>query len=200
MVTHSPELAEEYANVIVSMEDGQIKDISQNIPSENKDVPEINDNKPKSKMSILTAFKLAYRNLKLKKGRTIWTSIGMSIGIIGIALALALTSGTKTTVENQVMAIFPANTIRVFADEGESVGSSRNLTYTDYQNIKEIASDAQGVVFFPDNIMPTIVSLDKKSADIMKMQDRQETKMSTIFLLIIMVQPFSNLKILEIIG
>ncbi|MDL2212014.1 ABC transporter ATP-binding protein, partial [Erysipelotrichaceae bacterium OttesenSCG-928-M19] len=112
MVTHSPELAKEYANVIVSMEDGQIIDVEENIaaiePSELKPASDT-----KSNMKLWTAFKLAYRNLRLKKGRTLWTSIGMSIGIIGIALALALTNGTRQTVENQVLTIFPANSVMV---------------------------------------------------------------------------------------
>lgn len=174
MVTHSPELAKEYANVIVSMEDGQISNVENNIISEKEIEVSENQNVSRSNMKLKTSFKLAYRNLLLKKGRTILTAIGMSIGIIGIALALALTNGTRHAVENQVKAIFPAGLIMVSdKDNQREVGSEiKKLDYDDYQNIKKLASDANSVIFFPDEIIGTIASFDKKTADVTKLQEK----------------------------
>lgn len=172
MVTHSPELAQQYANVIVSMEDGKIIKTEENIPVESKVEKRVEKDESKSNMGVLTAFRLALQNLKLKKGRTIWTSIGMSIGIVGIALAFALSNGTKTTVENQLNSIFPANMIMVTKDNGkkENDFSDKNnrLSYKDYQEILKQSKDVGVSYFSSDDIIPLIASPDKKTSDIEK--------------------------------
>ncbi|MCJ7714516.1 ATP-binding cassette domain-containing protein, partial [Candidatus Bathyarchaeota archaeon] len=116
MVTHAPELAETYADLIVKMEDGKIISIEENIASITSDDSKIEQKekiKTKSKMSFLTALKMSLRNAWLKKGRTLATAIGTSIGICGISLAIAITSGTTNAVNSQVKGIFPTNAITV---------------------------------------------------------------------------------------
>ena len=99
MVTHNPELAEEYATRIVRLKDGVI--VSDTDPfeiEENQDEP-VHKNMGKSSMSFLTAFSLSANNLLTKKGRTILTAFAGSIGIIGIALILALSTGFQNYID-----------------------------------------------------------------------------------------------------
>ena len=101
MVTHNPELAEEYANRIVKVKDGHI--ISDSNPDEidikNMATPKY-ENMGKASMSLLTALSLSFNNLKTKKGRTLLTAFAGSIGIIGIALILSLSNGVNTYIDN----------------------------------------------------------------------------------------------------
>lgn len=92
MVTHNPNLADKYSSRIVRLLDGQV--IEDTNPYEAKDF-ELEHKKPgkKAAMSIWTAFSLSLRNLFTKKARTILTAFAGSIGIIGIALILSLSSG-----------------------------------------------------------------------------------------------------------
>jgi len=87
MVTHNPEIAEEYSTRIVKLKDGKIiGDTDPFNPDEKKlDKPQ-HKNLGKSSMSVLTAFSLSLNNLFTKKARTILTAFAGSIGIIGIAL------------------------------------------------------------------------------------------------------------------
>ena len=98
MVTHNPELAEKYSSRIIRMLDGLIVGDTMpfEVPKQEEKVEEV-DKKQKVKkptMSFWTAFKLSLNNLFTKKGRTILTSFAGSIGIIGIALILAVSQGT----------------------------------------------------------------------------------------------------------
>lgn len=90
MVTHNPELAEEYADRIVSFSDGRIVSDTNPFVSENNS----NDYKPKkTSMNFLTALKLSGNNIVTKKWRTALTAFASSIGIIGVALVLSLSNG-----------------------------------------------------------------------------------------------------------
>lgn len=90
MVTHNPELAEEYADRIVSFSDGRIVSDTNPFVSEN----DLNDYKPKkTSMNFLTALKLSGNNIVTKKWRTALTAFASSIGIIGVALVLSLSNG-----------------------------------------------------------------------------------------------------------
>ena len=99
MVTHNPELAEQYSSRIVRMLDGNIIGDTMPLEVEEQPVIAIKEKKTKKKvkkptMSFWTAFKLSLNNLFTKKGRTVLTSFAGSIGIIGIALILAVSQGT----------------------------------------------------------------------------------------------------------
>ena len=98
MVTHNPELAEEYANRIVRLKDGQITDDSNPLQIESEE-PAVHKNLGKASMSLATSFGLSLNNLMTKKGRTFLTSFAGSIGIIGIALILALSTGFKNYID-----------------------------------------------------------------------------------------------------
>ena len=100
MVTHNPELAEEYSTRIVKLKDGKVTDDSDPFILDVKDMiePE-HKNLGKAKMSIFTAFALSFNNLLTKKARTLLTSFAGSIGIIGIALILSLSTGFQNYID-----------------------------------------------------------------------------------------------------
>ena len=111
MVTHNPELAEEYSSRIVRLRDGEVVDDSNPYEGEPTEViPSVEESQKagykaakkekkkkakKTSMSFFTALSLSMNNLMTKKGRTILTSFAGSIGIIGIALILALSNGIQ---------------------------------------------------------------------------------------------------------
>ena len=106
MVTHNPELAEEYSTRIIRLLDGKI--IGDTDPYTAPEVTEEPASKTKKKvkkpkkpsMSFFTALSLSLNNLMTKKARTILTSFAGSIGIIGIALILALSNGIQTFIDD----------------------------------------------------------------------------------------------------
>lgn len=111
MVTHNPELAEQYATRIVNLKDGTIR--ADSMPYEANEeaigTPE-HRNLGKSSMSFLTALSLSFNNLKTKKARTLLTSFAGSIGIIGIALILSLSTGVNAyiqSVEEDTLSEYP---------------------------------------------------------------------------------------------
>lgn len=101
MVTHNPELAEEYATRIVKLRDGQVTDDSNPYEVDSATAAKAEHrNMGKASMSFLTALSLSFNNLRTKKGRTLLTAFAGSIGIIGIALILSLSTGVNTYIEN----------------------------------------------------------------------------------------------------
>ena len=101
MVTHNPELAEKYSTRIVKLFDGKLVGDTKPYKSRKKKAVQSAKKSNKTKMSYLTALGLSFKNLLTKKGRTILVAIAGSIGIIGIALILAISSGFSTYV-NQI--------------------------------------------------------------------------------------------------
>ena len=99
MVTHNPDLAEKYATRIINLLDGEITNDTKPYNSKN-DIKDGVDNNKKTSMSFLTAMNLSLNNLMTKKGRTLLTAFAGSIGIIGIALILALSNGVQEYINN----------------------------------------------------------------------------------------------------
>ena len=98
MVTHNPELAQAYSTRIVQVLDGNI--LSDSNPYEpTEETKQVDIQFKKTKMSYLTALALSFNNLLTKKGRTFLTAFAGSIGIIGIALILALSNGVSDYVK-----------------------------------------------------------------------------------------------------
>ena len=111
MVTHNPELAENYATRIVNIKDGKIlADTNPYKVDKEKHKKTIHKNLGKTSMSFFTSLALSFNNLRTKKGRTILTSFAGSIGIIGIALILSLSNGVNTyikSVEEDTLSEYP---------------------------------------------------------------------------------------------
>ena len=109
MVTHNPELAEQYATRIVRLLDGQI--IADSDPYDGSQEQAVQESgKKHASMSALTAFSLSLSNLMTKKARAIMTAFAGSIGIIGIALILSISTGINdyiTGVERDTLSSYP---------------------------------------------------------------------------------------------
>ncbi len=132
MVTHNPELADEYATRIINLRDGLI------VNDNNEYIPEIKEEskkegkkkKYKTSMSFKTALSLSLNNLLTKKARTALTSFAGSIGIIGIALILSLSSGFKAyinKVQEDTLSTYP---IQIQSETLDTAGLLEELAGT----------------------------------------------------------------------
>lgn len=109
MVTHNADLAEKYSSRIIKILDGKITDDS-NPVKDNEENKKEQGIFRKTSMKFFTAFRLSLNNLLTKKGRTILTAFAGSIGIIGIALILAISTGVQdyiNKVEEDTLSSYP---------------------------------------------------------------------------------------------
>ena len=151
MVTHNPELAEEYATRIVNLRDGMITGDSDPYVVADE-IPAVHKNMGKASMSFLTSLLLSFNNLKTKKGRTFLTAFAGSIGIIGIALILSLSNGVNEyihNVEENTLSEYPLEIDeagvnltslilnRTKKDEGEYEVRERHTLSTMFSNIRK---------------------------------------------------------------
>lgn len=100
MVTHNPELAEQYATRIVNLADGIIRSDSDPFDPAPEDMRASKKQVRRTSMNFLTALSLSWNNLLTKKGRTLMTAFAGSIGIIGIAAILSLANGVNSYIAN----------------------------------------------------------------------------------------------------
>ena len=110
MVTHNPELAEDYATRIVTLTDGVIRSDTDPYEPTAEDMRVSEKPARRTKMSFLTALSLSFKNLMTKKGRTLMTAFAGSIGIIGIAAILSLANGVNNyikSVEEETLSEYP---------------------------------------------------------------------------------------------
>ncbi len=110
MVTHNPELAEQYATRIVNLADGHITDDTDPFAPTASEIRKSKKKIRRTSMSFLTALSLSFNNLMTKKGRTIMTAFAGSIGIIGIAAILSLANGVNNyiaSVEEETLSSYP---------------------------------------------------------------------------------------------
>ena len=183
MVTHNPELAEVYSTRIVNLKDGQIT--SDTNPF---DVPEgsveekLTKNQKRVSMSFWTSLGLSFANLRTKIGRTILTSFAGSIGIIGIALILALSTGMNqyiTRVQKETMTSYPitissqtidATSIMQLRTQMMGLSSQKETkedddkVHTDYQSLKQ--SDAVANNLIQNNLAEFKKYLDNPASEI----------------------------------
>lgn len=118
MVTHNPELAEQYANRIVRIKDGTLTSDTNPYTPSKEDAP-AEAAKKRVSMSFFTAVSLSLNNLLTKKGRTILTAFAGSIGIIGIALILSLSTGINdyiNGIQEDTLSSYPIDIYRETAD------------------------------------------------------------------------------------
>ena len=143
MVTHNPEIAEQYSSRIIKILDGKIIDDS-NPYSEKKE--KIREEKTKkTSMSFLTALSLSFKNLLTKKGRTILTSFAGSIGIIGIAMILAISTGVQNyinAVQQDTLSSFP---IQIEKETTDMTALMETMINTSSSENSEDKSNREGV-------------------------------------------------------
>lgn len=140
MVTHNPDLANNYADRIIKFKDGNIVNDSNKLNEENYDG---SYSLKKTSMSFLTALKLSFTNIKTKKGRTLLTAFASSIGIIGIAVILSLSSGFNEKideVQSDTLAQFPI-TITKTSQEVDIEAMREEMTNTMSKKKEYVNSD-----------------------------------------------------------
>lgn len=136
MVTHNPDLAEKYSTRIIKLLDGGVTDDSNPFTEEEKNID--TGKIGKTSMTFITALSLSLNNLLTKKGRTLLTAFAGSIGIIGIALILSLSSGMQNyinRVEEDTLSSYPITLQETTMDTGEllkaATGSLESKKYDD---------------------------------------------------------------------
>lgn len=145
MVTHNPDLAKEYSDRIVEFKDGKIISDTNPFDEENdKDTFKLK----KTSMSFFTALKLSFNNIMTKKGRTALTAFASSIGIIGIAVILSLSSGFQVVIDDfqkDALAEFPITISKQSASMDEETmkklsgeWSDKMTQTTEFANTDEI--------------------------------------------------------------
>ena len=168
MVTHNPELAEDYATRIVTLTDGVIRSDTDPFDPTAEDMRESEKPARRTKMSFLTALALSFKNLMTKKGRTLMTAFAGSIGIIGIAAILALANGVNNyikSVEEETLSEYPLQiqstgfdmTSMMFGAAGEGAEASGD------GGTEEKPEDSVHVVEMVSNMVSSIGSNDLAS-------------------------------------
>ena len=147
MVTHNPELATNYSSRIIKLKDGKVIDDTNpydgKINTKESLEKEIEKSK-KTSMNLRTALSLSLNNLMTKKGRTILTAFAGSIGIIGIALILSLSSGLNNyinKVEENTLALYPLKLEKTTMDSETFMTSLMESTKTKQHNNDKVYSN-----------------------------------------------------------
>ena len=134
MVTHNPEIAENYSTRIIRLLDGKVTDDSNPYFTEDEKEVVPKPVKKKRSMSFFTALLLSLNNLMTKKGRTFLTSFAGSIGIIGIALILSVSTGVNayiTSIEESTMSSYPLQIQQSTMDTATLLTSLMNQNQVD---------------------------------------------------------------------
>lgn len=145
MVTHNSELAKQYSTRIVKLLDGRI--VSDTKPFTEKEKEKTPLKRRKISMSFFTALALSFNNLRTKKGRTLLTSFAGSIGIIGIALILALSTGMNdyiAAIQKSTMTAYPITISAESIDLSSAMGMRSEIVGT-AQGRKEEHAERTGV-------------------------------------------------------
>ncbi len=188
MVTHNPELAEQYANRIVRLRDGLITDDTRPFePDDTKLAPPIHKNMGRSSMSLLTSLALSFNNLRTKKARTLLTAFAGSIGIIGIALIISLSAGVNAYIadmERSTLSEYPLQIlssgvdITSFLSSGSSDGTTATGLPTDEDGKKDTSGGVEGMVSVRQLITKMVSGLT--SNDLTSLKKYLESDESTI--------------------
>ena len=159
MVSHNPELARQYATRIVQLRDGKICDDSDPFqPEAGQIVVPVHKNMGKSSMSLGTALSLSFNNLKTKKARTLLTAFAGSIGIIGIALILSLSSGVNAYIQD-----VERDTLSEYPLQIQSTGFDLTSLLAQPSDGTEAADGTVGVLEMVTDMFSTMNSNDLKS-------------------------------------
>ena len=152
MVTHNPELAEKYASRTIRLLDGQVISDSNPFEPPVTDTADKKNPKRKPSMSFWTALSLSLNNLMTKKARTFLTSFAGSIGIIGIALILSLSTGLRqyiSNVEEDTLSGYPIALEESTMDVGELVSGMMGNS--------ESAGNHENDQIYSNNIMTDMI-------------------------------------------
>lgn len=163
MVTHNPELAEQYSTRIVRLLDGQVVEDSNPYHGEEGAIVDRvkNTTKEKTNMSFLTSLGLSARNLWTKKGRTSVTAVAGSIGIIGVCLVLALSSGIHGYIDSMQDDMLSGNPIAI-RETGYNLDSLTDAMQNMRQDEKRETTE-KGLVYI-DSYIESLAKMGEASA------------------------------------
>lgn len=160
MVTHNPELAETYSTRVVKILDGVITDDSNPFTEEDKkQEKQVKAKEGRTSMKFFTALRLSLNNLMTKKGRTLLTSFAGSIGIIGIALILAISTGVQNyiqKVEEDTLSSYPITI------EESTVDMTSMMEAMMGENEEDTSGHEEGKVYSSDIMSDMITTLSNK--------------------------------------
>lgn len=167
MVTHNPDLAHQYADRIIEFADGQIQhDSHPHVEGQKTEAFQLNH----TKMSYWTALKLSFNNIRTKKGRTFLTVFASSIGIIGIAVVLALSNGFQKQIDktqSEAMASMPVTVSQVGTDTNAMMTGTKTKTFSKASHVTAQTSDAdkaQHVNHITQDYLDYLAKMPKKDA------------------------------------
>ena len=152
MVTHNPELAENYAGRIIRIKDGLIIDDSSPLSGEETETDKTEGKRKRTSMSFLTALSLSLNNLMTKKTRTVLTAFAGSIGIIGIALIMSLSNGIQNYIDKVQADTLSSYPITI---QAESVDMTNMMT-----SLMGMRSQAEGGAHDRDAVYSSTVMYD----------------------------------------
>ena len=162
MVTHNPELAEQYAGRIIRLKDGRITDDSD--PYHEEQVTKQGRRMKRTSMSFLTALTLSLNNLMTKKARTILTAFAGSIGIIGIALIMSLSNGIQNYIDKVQEDTLSSYPITIQAESVDMTGmmtSLMGIQASDAQNRHDRDAVYSSTIMY--DLMNSMVSAEKET-------------------------------------
>ena len=181
MVTHNPELAENYAGRIIRIKDGLIIDDSSPLSGEETETGEPEGKRRRTSMSFLTALSLSLNNLMTKKTRTVLTAFAGSIGIIGIALIMSLSNGIQNYIDKVQADTLSSYPITI---QAESVDMTSMMT-----SLMGVRSQAEGGMHDKDavysstvmyDMMNSMISADKQTNNLKPFKEYIEDENSEI--------------------
>ena len=152
MVTHNPELAENYAGRIIRIKDGLIIDDSSPLSGEETETDKSEGKRKRTSMSFLTALSLSLNNLMTKMTRTVLTAFAGSIGIIGIALIMSLSNGIQNYIDKVQADTLSSYPITI---QAESVDMTNMMT-----SLMGMRSQAEGGAHDRDAVYSSTVMYD----------------------------------------
>jgi ABC-type antimicrobial peptide transport system permease subunit len=157
MVTHNPDLAKDYSTRIITLKDGEITSDSNPYKEDNKEKDNSKTNK--TSMSFLTALSLSFNNLMTKKGRTILVSLAGSIGIIGIALIMAVSTGFQNYIDKLEEDTLTSYPLTIMKESGDVLGTLLSMRGYHEKNGTNMVKEEQYIT----NMLSSVSKNDLKS-------------------------------------
>lgn len=187
MVTHNPELAKKYSSRIINMLDGVVTNDSMPLNSSEtetekaldgeKQKTEAQNRQKKPTMKFGTSFALSLKNLITKKGRTVLTAFAGSIGIIGIALILAISQGMTAyidAVQESTLSVYPITLEASTVDMTTLMETFMNITADSTSHDKDAVYEKSALY----DMIKAMNSVDESKNDLKAFKEHLEQKVA----------------------
>lgn len=187
MVTHNPELAKKYSSRIINMLDGVVTNDSMPLNSSEtetekaldgeKQKTEAQNRQKKPTMKFGTSFALSLKNLITKKGRTVLTAFAGSIGIIGIALILAISQGMTAyidAVQESTLSVYPITLEASTVDMTTLMETFMNITADSTSHDKDAVYEKSALY----DMIKAMNSVDESKNDLKAFKEHIEQKVA----------------------